>query len=414
MAENDFGRAPAGWYPDPLGLPQMRWWDNIGWTQDVAEARQPMVMRENNEARFAWADDELPPRRERREQRRREREAEKHGTVDRWRPTTQTLLQLEPPRRNNGSVVAPDAADTAEDEPSFARRPAPHTAEPREATPRVEADPDFAHFFDWPDEPEPVPEFAAFATSQPAFAHAPASAFRSGILWTPPPEPAPATARTDAAAPSAAAGITVLPRVISTGPVWIIALLPVAQLVLGLLFVSGFGLGGGFAIIAVAWLSMYVMVIVLAICDRRILERAGHARPAHWLWAILGTPVYLIARAGSVSRESGRGFAPLVTWAVLAVVQIGSVIAVPGLLISALPAVFSAQVEQSVMSDASALGVHANVHCPIIPPTLIGGDFGCTALMDSGRTTTITVSLQRLNGWIDWRVDDWGIWTLNR
>ncbi|HOB57662.1 MAG TPA: DUF2510 domain-containing protein, partial [Rhodoglobus sp.] len=24
---------PAGWYPDPLGLPQLRWWDAQAWTE---------------------------------------------------------------------------------------------------------------------------------------------------------------------------------------------------------------------------------------------------------------------------------------------------------------------------------------------------------------------------------------------
>jgi len=34
-------RVPAGWYPDPLGLPQLRWWDNRAWTEHTTEARQP-------------------------------------------------------------------------------------------------------------------------------------------------------------------------------------------------------------------------------------------------------------------------------------------------------------------------------------------------------------------------------------
>ena len=32
-----------GWYPDPLGLPQMRWWDGLGWTEHVSDARRPLV-----------------------------------------------------------------------------------------------------------------------------------------------------------------------------------------------------------------------------------------------------------------------------------------------------------------------------------------------------------------------------------
>ena len=38
--ENSFGM-PAGWYADPLGIPQLRWWNGEGWTEHVAAAAQP-------------------------------------------------------------------------------------------------------------------------------------------------------------------------------------------------------------------------------------------------------------------------------------------------------------------------------------------------------------------------------------
>ncbi len=27
--------APAGWYRDPLGLPQLRWWNGFSWTNAI-------------------------------------------------------------------------------------------------------------------------------------------------------------------------------------------------------------------------------------------------------------------------------------------------------------------------------------------------------------------------------------------
>lgn len=36
-------QVPAGWYPDPLGLPQLRWWDNHTWTDEISGARAPLV-----------------------------------------------------------------------------------------------------------------------------------------------------------------------------------------------------------------------------------------------------------------------------------------------------------------------------------------------------------------------------------
>ena len=427
MTQGDFGHPPAGWYPDPLGLPQMRWWDNVGWTQDVSEARQPMVLRETTEKRFAWADDEPPTRRERRERRRRERDAER-GTVDTWRPSAETLLELEPPRADGGMPPVAPPVPPAEPAIPEMRTEAPvrteapersqaaahaQKAEPVASDFSGDSDLDFEQFFNW-EEPEPVVEFAGF-TTETVPTHAP---YRSTEYGRDRSRERTLTAdralRPTAQVPSAEVPPeqSATPATANTGPVWGIALLPIAQLMLGLLFVSTFELGDDFMFIAALWLGMYVAVIVLAMCDRHILLRADHEHPAHWAWALLGTPVYLIARAASASRESGRGFGPLVVWGMLVVLHAASVIAVPGLVISVAPTVFSAQAEQSIISDASGLGVDAQVHCPVVPPNLIGQQFTCTAVLDSGKTSSVSVSLQRLNGWIDWRIDGWGIWTL--
>ena len=31
--------APAGWYRDPLGIPQLRWWNGMAWTNRIQEDR---------------------------------------------------------------------------------------------------------------------------------------------------------------------------------------------------------------------------------------------------------------------------------------------------------------------------------------------------------------------------------------
>lgn len=49
---------PAGWYPDPLGHPQLRWWNGEGWTEQVSAAPEPLVMKPDN---FAWKNDEAAP-----------------------------------------------------------------------------------------------------------------------------------------------------------------------------------------------------------------------------------------------------------------------------------------------------------------------------------------------------------------
>ncbi|MFT4030066.1 MAG: DUF2510 domain-containing protein [Protaetiibacter sp.] len=46
----------AGWYPDPLGMPQLRWWDGRSWTTHTSTARQAPV-RTTVAADFAEPDD---------------------------------------------------------------------------------------------------------------------------------------------------------------------------------------------------------------------------------------------------------------------------------------------------------------------------------------------------------------------
>lgn len=35
-------RVPAGWYPDPVGAPELRWWDGRSWTEHTTEPGTPV------------------------------------------------------------------------------------------------------------------------------------------------------------------------------------------------------------------------------------------------------------------------------------------------------------------------------------------------------------------------------------
>jgi len=39
MSTPDPSVAPAGWYRDPLGIPQLRWWNGTAWTNHIQEPR---------------------------------------------------------------------------------------------------------------------------------------------------------------------------------------------------------------------------------------------------------------------------------------------------------------------------------------------------------------------------------------
>ncbi|GMA89602.1 DUF2510 domain-containing protein [Homoserinibacter gongjuensis] len=56
----DDRQTPAGWYPDPLGLPQLRWWDGQGWGEHTSEARRPLLGQQARSVAFADPADEEP------------------------------------------------------------------------------------------------------------------------------------------------------------------------------------------------------------------------------------------------------------------------------------------------------------------------------------------------------------------
>ncbi len=91
--DNQF-RAPAGWYPDPLGLPQLRWWNNHGWTEQVSAAPEPLVIQE---AKYAWKEDEAPAQQAPMQQ----APAAPRGPVAPQPPVSSVVNELEAPRAFN-------------------------------------------------------------------------------------------------------------------------------------------------------------------------------------------------------------------------------------------------------------------------------------------------------------------------
>jgi hypothetical protein len=369
--DNGFG-VPAGWYPDPLGLPQMRWWDNHGWTEHTTEARAPIVIQE---AKLAWADDdqeELPTRRERRE---RERiDSVDHDDIDPEDPAAESLLQLEPPSWDEipADEPAPEVILTPHFESAPAESPAP----------------------------------AATATATAGFEGFVQQATPTATTTIPTVAETieqPATAKT-ASTPAGSAPNT------NTAGAWVIAMMPLAQLVATLLVVSAAGAGGTNVNVIIAILVIpYFLSFPFAVADRNALLRNGYENPVSWAWAILTGPVYLIARAIRILMRAGNGFGPILVWCALVLLQLGSLVAVPGLVIAALPQTFSQEAAQSIQHDATVFGPITSVSCPAPPATQMGQEFTCTLYrVGSGQSYKVKASLQRENGWIAWRVDDWG------
>lgn len=408
MADDDV-RVPAGWYPDPLGLPQLRWWDNHAWTEHTSDARQPMVAQETVAAtpRLAYADDDLDdaPRQAydlddvdaltRRERRERERTEYEPGAAGAAAGTADSPAFADPLL----SLEAPVREEVVEEPSPAVQFAQTHTMD--DAPTSTAYDLGIRHD-DLLGDPLAQP-----ADPRSAFAHVGDSA--SGFV----PEPAP-QAMYSGYAGRVTAQIAAEEVDTTTGPAWVMTLIPVYSLMAGLLLLlSGMVVRPTALAIGILFGVPHVIGIVLAIIDQRILRDRGMDRPASWLWSLLGAPFYLIARLTRTVRVSGRGFAPLLTLLTLGAVSLGAALAAPGLVIQLNPGYFSVEAQQSVRSDARILNADLTVNCPDTPPLLIGQSFKCSATNQEQEFFNVTVSLQRANGWISWRVDDWGIYGSN-
>ncbi len=373
MVDDEKFGVPAGWYPDPLGLPQLRWWDAQAWTEHTSEARAPIVVQPA--ARAAYHDEELPSRREQRE---RERmlaadvtEADLTGTLSGAELTTADVTAA----HLTEADLTSDADVTDEGELSALPLLAMTL---RELEPPLEDDLDQA---------TPGPRRASSHTNA-----LPAASELSPLSEELAPQRAIKSMQT------------------YTGAVWAIALMPVFQLVVVSAIILA-GLGNNLPLILTIVFAPYLLVIGFAAYDKLMLQVWGHERPARARWALLAEPGYLIARAVSTVRETGKGFAPLAVFGSSLIAVLAGVLILPGIVISLFPDNFAHEIEQSVTSDAVALGADLTVECPA-PPLIIGDTLTCVATKPSGATDSIVVALQRQNGWIAWQVQDWGNWVL--
>jgi hypothetical protein len=410
------------------------------------------------DTKFAWADDDLPTRRDERE---RERAESRGSHVPKTPvPTAETLRELAAPVAAAKIPQQPPAEAFVPESPAFVETPVETVAEPQ-ATSTPTSEPK------WWSAAQASESRKASAARQAAAAAAKAAASRSSLFTDEPAFPAdsvfsptstfgasPAAAGTapsfgslfDTTTPVAGSaepvgdefntlfgGTTGTRRearnrtplvspdlldqsngsttkiVATTGPAWIIAMVPLFQLVLGLLAVTSLGMNGNQGIMIAILVVPYLVVVALAYLDYQALLKGGNTKPAHWAFAFLTAPVYLLLRARATLRQSGHGIGPVLVWIALGILQVVSVIAIPGLLISAAPGVFASQIEQSVKSQAALIaGSDMDVSCPTTPPVLSGEEIVCDTRTAGGIASEATVTLVRSNGWIGWQVIDWG------
>ncbi len=375
MDENNFG-VPAGWYPDPLGLPQLRWWDSQAWTEHTSEARAPIIIQPAATAtRLGFADEELPSRREQ-----RERERERQETSRGFAPIFADDFDVD----YAATGMRPEDVLDLETETAPEREEL--SAQPLLAMTLKELEPPLT---DTVDDATPGPRRASSHTNA-----APVASTLSALVEEDAPEREAKAMKTYTAA------------------VWAIALMPAIQVAIAIVLLVT-GLGSNTPLIFLVVFAPYLIVLFFAAFDKLLLQVWGHKRPASPWWALLAEPGYLVVRAVRTYRETGKGFAPLAVFAGAFTSVLAAVLVLPGLVIAVFPGAFAAEAATAVESDAlGLLGAQIEVTCPM-PPMLIGDSFTCQRVSSDGTTDSVAVELTRQNGWIAWQVTDWGTTVLN-
>lgn len=379
MAPDQAAPVPAGWYPDPYAVSELRWWDGQNWTDSVhppiapepvapepvappVVAPQPAASPVASEPVVAApvavepvvpepaAPESIVPAQTAPEPAAPEQAPASLDFPPPAMPTPEPAPLVEPapgdglPSRRElraRTAAAGEGSGPAGASGGTAETP-PRATVPDSSTPSS---------FDWlpggaalgtgaavstaaasaPTPPSPAPaapEPAVVASAPPAQADptsAPADPTTSA--WAQ--EPAVATAAADELYSNAATRT-------STVSGWFIALMPLFAGILSIAAVKGaenypryipatlewWMLAGGVVVV------LYLVTILLAVADRSKLDWAGYTRPAHWAWSILTAPVYLLVRTIAVKRETGRNSALLWVWLVLAAALVGAWFAV--------------------------------------------------------------------------------------
>jgi hypothetical protein len=141
----------------------------------------------------------------------------------------------------------------------------------------------------------------------------------------------------------------------------------------------------------------YLLLFLFAEADRRALRRFGFEHTASILWMLLGPLVYLILRTVAIGREVRRGYAPLVTFGVIAVVGVIASVGLPLFLASRIGSIASDEFSSSLEQGLDQNGGHYTVACPSSIPTTVGSEFTCTAT-DTSTRATHTLNIEVVTG----------------
>lgn len=280
---------PAGWYPDPAGSFQQRWWNGTTWTNDFAQYRPTLV----NSA----------------------------PAVEAIQEQAQAAYAAQ---QAQAAYAAQQAAVSAQNAAAAAARL--QTLE-RDANPINPGG--GAPSFGLP----PADRAPQTVVAQPNAGNATLVPVSSGVPRAAPVNPNFASDYLPfGQIPEVREGTRLPPEQRYTVAVWVLAVLPV--LLVGSAWAVATYLPALYTIFAqsILGLAAFFAALALAISDRRSLRRAGHDQQASPAWVLLTPLAYLIARYVAVSRETERNaISPLVVFFVVIGAIAAALILVSGL-----------------------------------------------------------------------------------
>ncbi len=287
---------PAGWYPDPAGSFQQRWWTGESWTNDFAQYRPTLV----------------------------------HSA-----PVVETVVNPAPQQQaaSSASYLSQQAAATMSASVGATAQQAGYgptqTLTRQTFVPEQPAVVDPLPVFRLPDDDQPPQTVVAQPNAGNATLIAVAPTYRTPSLN--------ADFSTDyqpfSTVGPARAGVRLNPDRRYTAWAWLLALLPAA------LGGAAFALATLVPVLYTTFTQVLLVVVFLllavglAALDRHVLYRDGHDRLASPALALLTPLAYLPARAAYVGRETARNaLAPLIVLLVVVAGIAAALVLVNGLL----------------------------------------------------------------------------------
>jgi hypothetical protein len=276
---------PAGWYPDPAGSFQQRWWTGESWTNDFAQYRPTLV---HSAPVVETIDQSAQPRSSSGASPTVNLAALQNGMQAASSMPTQTLIRDEPVAPVQASSYGLPAADQA---------PRTSVAQPNAGNAALIAV--------TPSYRSTIPTDTSFENEYQPFS----------------------------VVPEVRRGHRLRPERRYTAAVWLLTVLPVA------LLGAAYAIASLLPVLYTTFTQVLLLIIfvvasvALAAGDRHVLYRDGHDSMASPALALLTPLAYLAARAVIVTRETGRTtVAPLLLLLALAAGIAGALLFVSGLL----------------------------------------------------------------------------------